>query len=233
MVVLKILLLYVCLAALLWGLGNSIQRMIYTEVSTGLPWRGAAGAAVIITVGVLWPLGFNSIASEWRWPITFDDQFLFQNVTRTAVEFEAFLVPDEAGREIRYHRRPTVRGYEYRDDSGRVMPTSPLVMIGIPKSGDPIRFEVVKDAEGYIDRSRGGTYYVAPDGTEYAESDLLTGGLATISYGQVFIILTGDLLIWAAWFLVIWLLLRFQWPHALGLSIPAWLFWGLVLNVTI
>jgi hypothetical protein len=49
------------------------------------------------------------------------------------------------------------------------------------------------------------------------------GRVSTPKRGLLF----GNLLLnglhFVAWFLCLWLLLRFQWSHALGLAIPLWL----------
>jgi hypothetical protein len=220
---LKLILIYFILAVVLWGLGRFFHGLIYTEVPPNLHWRALAAAGVIWFVALAWPLLARHLAGTdgTQWPITFDDMVLFQNVRRSAVEFKEFRIRDERGKETRYARMKTPRGgIEYREPSaeGRRLPAGVTKLTGIPdKDGPPVEFQ--KDDRGH---------YVDKEGRVMTDEEF--GSLVSSSKGQIFLNLFGTLLAWAAWFVALWLLLLFQWPHALGFSIPAVLLWGFALN---
>ena len=58
-------------------------------------------------------------------------------------------------------------------------------------------------------------------------TDDTIGEISTTRYGILFCNLLLNFAHLLVWFLCLWLLLQFQWPHALGLALAFWLAFGL------
>ena len=229
--VLLILFVFPVLAAVLFVLSRFLQRAIYEQVPESLWWRALAGAGILWAVGLVFPSLFNA-ASSLRWPVNLDDMFFLRAAPAQQTVFTELLVPDDSGRQVRYRRTTSPAGrVEFRDEQNRPMPGTPLEVIAVTQDGHQRRFQVVTDAQGYIDRRRGTAYYRDEQGREVPESALYTGEEQEGGYGQFFVTVVGDLLLFAAWFAVLWLVMLFQWPHALLLAVPAYFAWGLTMNL--
>lgn len=228
-----IVLVYPVLAAVLFVISRFIQTSFYETVAKGLWWRALVGAGIIWVVGLVWPSLIN-LSGGIRWPIDFDDIFFLHAPDTPSVTFRELRVPDEAtGREITYRRALVGGTVQFRDEQNRPMPQTPPVVIAVPEEGDAIRWEVVRDEDGYIDRSQGTAFYQNPEGRRIPESAFFTGIEATSGYGQFFLTLFGDLVLFAAWFLTLWLVMQFQWTHALLIAVPSFFIWALAMNLVV
>ena len=87
-------------------------------------------------------------------------------------------------------------------------------------------------AIGHVTKSKDGNFkvndqdvvrYVEADGKHRVMTDNYIGQLSEARSGIVAANLFLNVLHLIAWFLCLWLLLRFQWGHALGLAFVAWL----------
>jgi hypothetical protein len=238
----KLLLIYLGLAALAWIFAQFIHNYFYTGAPKTLNWRAPAAAGILWLLGlaapVALPVAFTGESSGW--PVSFNDLFLF-TAGKTEAEFAEFTIPTGDKRKGTVYKRIKVQrgiagdAWEYRDDTGKPMPLAPPVLLA--KEGDKaVRFEIVKDDKGYIDRGPDPSNpkparWRDEDGRVMTETNfgkiVPSGGGATVFH------LFAMVVNWAIWFLCIWLLLMFQWPHALGLSIPIWLVWTFTLNFLI
>jgi hypothetical protein len=231
---LLILLVYLALAAVLFGVSRFIQGIFYLEVPPTLWWRALIAAGVIWVVALVWPVLFNQ-AEAGRWPISFDDMLFLKDTAQQKRELlKELVVVDESNRQTRYRRATNQSGLiEFRNNDNRPLPLSPPVLIAVPEEGEGRRLTIVKDKDGYIDRSSGSAVYEDPDGERIAEASFYTGTTVGGGYGQFFLTLFGDLVIFVAWFLVLWLILLFQWQHALLIALPAFFIWGLAMNLVV
>jgi hypothetical protein len=66
------------------------------------------------------------------------------------------------------------------------------------------------------------TTYIEQGGDGRIMTDENFGKLSTPRRGLTFINLLLNAAFFGVWFACLWLLLRFQWPHALGLAVPLW-----------
>ncbi len=220
MIFVKLLLLFLVLSAVLYLLARFLHGMLYTEIPADLHWRAPAAAAVVCLAGPVLAAVFNS-AENTAWPIAFTDLFMF-STGRTEVEFKAFELP--GGR--RFDRQLTSGGrVQYRDAQGP-LPTTPEALVGITSDGQKVKLTIKKDSEGHIDRSQG-VRYVDPDGREMTEEQF--GAIVSSHSGPVFFTLFVILLSAGVWFACWWLLLKFQWPQALGLALASFLLWAATL----
>jgi hypothetical protein len=235
LVLLKLLIVYAALAALLWIFANFIHNYLYTGAPPSLRWRAPAAAGILWLLGLAGPWAVRSESGGW--PIAFNDFFLF-STGKADVEFKELTIPGGGGRRDKVYKRTRVpRGvggetWEYRDDNGEPMPSTPLVLLA-KEDDKTVRFDVVKDEKGYIDRGPDPNRPLPvrwKDDQGRVMSAENFGRIASSGTGGFFFHLFALVVAWGLWFLCLWLLLLLQWPHALGLSIPLWFVWIFSLN---
>src|SRR5262249_4537463 len=167
-------------------------------------------------------------ATKGGYPVSFNDFFLFPT-SKQEVEFEEFVIPSSEGRPDRVYKRTRVsrdvggQAWVYRDDSGTPIPTAPRVLVGKQKEdGKIVRFEVVTDESGMIDRGKDPSN-PKPVRWKDDEGRVMSGEefgrIVSSGTGGFFFQVFAIILSWGVWFLCFWLLLLLQWPHALGISI--------------
>jgi hypothetical protein len=224
--VLIVLAVLVVLVVVLWAIVQFLFGVLYTETPPSLLWRTPAAAAVIWFAALVWPLIFSALTGA-HWPVTFEG--FSPSAADTSETFPKFIVEKEPGRTTEYRRvSPTGAGLgNYQDAAGGRIPDSTPVVIGVDKGGRHYRFEIVKDRDGYIDRSGGTTKYTSPQGDIIPAGEMGqvpgTGG----GGGSTFLAVFAVIWLWAAWFVPLWLLVRFQLGHAVLialLAVPVWYF---------
>lgn len=226
----KVLLVYLILAGALYLFARLAHNYLYTDIPDSLTWRAPTAGAAIWFIGLALPLGVN-YAFGASWPVSFNELFI-TSAGRTTQEFPSFIVAREGGREVTYTKKKNLRGLtEYQDAEGRPLPGSEPVLIGVDGEGQRHRFEIVRDDEGRIDRSRGAVRYRSAEGLEMPGETL--GTITTSGYGRFILNLFVFLLVLGVWFAALWLLLLLQWPHALGFAVPLALGWTFMLNYAV
>jgi len=227
--VLLIVLLIAAGVAILAAAGTLlIQGYLYNEPVGGMSWRAPAVGAVAGLFFALW------CWIEAKAPGRYD--VLWNFTPRETQEFDKFWSERTTGptkTEILYHKEHDNRGrVEYRDADGRPWRRSDngiMTAIIVEEDGQKTRFEAPLNPDG--------TFKLVPnEPMQYVE----VGGsraMAEVALGQVTrtrsSLLWGNLLLNLAhllvWFLAFWLLLEFQWSHALGLAAIFWLVFALTI----
>jgi hypothetical protein len=226
----KLILVYLLLAGGLYVLARFMHSILYTEVPPSLTWRAPVAAAAVWLIVLCWPLLLNQ-GIESKWPITFSDLFLF-STEKDVIEFSEFTVPQVGGREARFVRRKNSRGlWEYLDTDNRPLSGIEPLLIGTDKQGNKHQFEIVKDKNGHIDRSKGSVRYQSDTGLTMPSETL--GTISAGGYGQFFLNVLGGVMALTVWFVTFWLLMLMQWPHALGLAIPITLVFSFLLQFVV
>jgi hypothetical protein len=206
-------LVWVCLAVLLLVGTAWLQGYLYTEPVAGLFWRAPAAASVIVLVTAFWCfLDSRDPPGRFR---TYD--FRAQDVT----EFkEIWGVKD--GRRTHYKVEKDAAGRdEFRDDNHRPLP-SRLDGIIVKENGEEVKFEPERDAQGKFKNTPGESlHYVDPQGRVMTEGSI--GQIAIFRLGRLLANLVLNFGLLLVWFGCLWLLLRFQWSHALGFAVVIWL----------
>jgi hypothetical protein len=211
--VLVLLLVWFSLCVFLAAGTLFFQGYIYTEPTEGLVWRAPAAGTALAALVALWAL------LAYRAPGQYQALFEFSpRLDREPYKELRVVRPD--GKEEVYTRRPTPgRSLEYWR-SGRPMPSRPD-KVAVTEDGQTVYFEPDRDANG--------KFKVGPDQILRYRDDrgreMLEGGLgrvSTIQAGRLVANLAINFAHLAAWFLCLWLLLRFQWSHALGLAVVMW-----------
>jgi hypothetical protein len=231
----SVLIVGVALLAVLWGGTAFLQGYFYTEASTAIFWQAPAAAVVLTLFYGLWCL-LDYGAPETRASyLPYDTILSFSaeqtKPTKDNKPFErmwAVLKDANKEKKIPYKRwgiyergRGTSYAY-FREEAGggkgERWPVDKAVAIEVPEDGDVVRYELAKTGSAEY-RS-----FVSPEGWTIKEYNTGPTGLPeAFRSGLLLVNLLLNFGHFALWFLCLWLLLRFQWGHALGLGFVMWL----------
>jgi hypothetical protein len=213
----------VTLALFFYVGGTFLQGYIYTEPSQDLHWQAPAAGGVLAVFLMLWCVLVANAEGATPRDIPYDTIFGF----KARVD----LLPEPAreiwavykdGQERPYKReRLGQTTYRYVDPS--YTPARPWRSDGVEG------VLLVIDGEKYLFKradSSEGSYgeFVNDKGWVMKEYDDGPTGMPTVvRHGRFLMTLFFNLLHFLLWWLCLWLLLRFQWSHALGLGFVMWL----------
>ena len=222
--VLILLAVWVVLMLVLAAWTLFFQGYLYTEPVTDLYWRAPAAGTALMVVLCLWVVLDYRAPGRYRGPTEFspvehrEPYEELRVVTRGRKEPEVYKL-----------RRSARGGWEYRRD-GRQLPSRPERVL-VREGDQTYTFEPERDAAGNfkvrtppwysLSRQSEPLRYQDERGLVMLEGQF--GQVSTFRTGALVLHLSLNLLHLAAWFLCVWLLLGFQWPHALG---QAFVFWG-------
>jgi hypothetical protein len=232
LLVLVLLLVAFVLSVLFWIGSLWLQTYIYEAPAQGLAWRApAAGAALGLFLAVWCFLDYGLGVRQGGSALFLDTPWNFTPTESYPPEPFKEFISVKNGKETVYVRRPTGQpiGAQYhyvdketnkpwsRESNGLVE------AIIVEKDGEKVRYNL--DLPGgkfqpgqparYVEE--GGRYRVL------TENDVQTGQTTHFHTGWFVANLVVNGLYFAAWFVCVWLLLRFQWAHALGLAVVFWL----------
>ncbi len=214
------LLLWAALTVILFAGTSWLQGYIYSESEPGMAWRAPAVASVLTLVAIVWAMfDYHSIKTPDQAAGSYTSLF---NLTTDQSKQYNELWAMQAGKKTHYKLQKSATGQpQYRDLAGRPLPTRVETII-VNEDGQEIRFEADRDAQGnFKSDPQRGLRYSDSAGREMREHSL--GEVTTSQSGLFLANLLLSLIHMAAWFLTLWLLLRFQWHHALGLAVIFWL----------
>jgi hypothetical protein len=249
LLIITFLIVFAVLAIVLGAATLGVQGYIYNEPVANIGWRAPAAAAGIGLLLALWAILDYSSTKPDQIDLPYDTVFRF-NPTET-IELDKFWsvrspsleAPPEQEKKILYTRR-TASVADYVDPQGRRWErvdgdgVMRAIVVELP-GGQEARFEPrlteVKDPSN-------------PDGPKMKVFDTKTTKEAFPGYYQVkgsrkmlqigvissfrWGLFLGNLflnaLFLAVCFACLWLILRFQWTHALGLGVILWLVLSLV-----
>jgi hypothetical protein len=205
-----------------------IQGYLYNEIPGDLYWRAPAAAAVVSAYLFFWC--FLNYRSAERHPadLPYDTPLQFsqsdQRSDAPVRELWAVMKTDDS--KVPYHvRRGITTPIETHvlDNAGKPFPKGMKTVkaIIIKEEGPDGPREVTFLADTTTKR------YVEEDGIRYMTDDQL-GWIYTPRHGLTWAMLALNSFHLVVWFLALWLLLRFQWGHALGLALGLWIAMTLV-----
>ena len=144
--------------------------------------------------------------------------------TKTYDELKVVIVPK--GPEETYKRIPNVGlGLEYRQDGlrdGKKLTQRPEKII-VNDGGAELIFEPQRDAAGHFKTLQGeNLQYYDKSGRVMVEGDRL-GEVSQFHWDWLLWNLLFNAFHLGLWFAGLWLVLRFQWAHALGFAVCLWL----------
>jgi hypothetical protein len=204
------------------GAGTAwLQGYLYNEPAPGLYWRAPAAGTVLMAFIGLWAyLDTQETPGRFTAPFDFNP--------RDSTTYDQLTTVDADGKKAPYDLRGVSGSggkVEYVDPRGKKLPTRPLILIAKnTKTGAEATFEAERDPNTgtFVERRAGGIRYLEKGGTQIMEENTI-GRVSTfrsglfLGYGLLMLVFL------AAWFLCLWLLLQFQWAHALGLGLVLWL----------
>jgi hypothetical protein len=211
---LTFLLMLVTLSVVLWAGTSWFQALIYNEATPTLIWSAPAAGAVLTLFFAFWSM------LAYKSPGSFDALGLFTRYDEKQYPELSALVQ---GKTIHYKIRKFAQGApEYRDTiSNRPLPTHPDAIIVKEEDGQEVRFEPERDKDNkFLIRTGRSLIYKDDRGRSMSEDTI--GQLAINRAGRFWGNIILNLLHLGVWFVCLWLLLRFQWPHALGLAVVFW-----------
>jgi hypothetical protein len=221
-----LLVVWFSLAVLLAAGSLAIQRYIYNEPSIHILW-GAPAAAAVLTLFLGFWCHLNYRAADPKAKELPYETIFTSGGSEDASDPVRELWVEKGGTKTRYTRYTytgVVPRYEYQEEkSKKPFKHDKTIEAVLIKEKDEIgerevRFVTKYDAERY--EEEGGKRYMNMDNF---------GRIFTPRAGRTTLMLVLNIVHFAIWFLVVWLLLRFQVWHALGLAAVFWLAMTLVI----
>lgn len=221
--VLLILLVVGFALAVLFGAGALfLQGYIYQEPAPGLLWRAPAAAAGVTMFLALWCL--LNYRSPDRAELPYNTLFEFTGSDKWGDPVrELWAVKDNGKTRTRYVLKTTTGvppRHEYRDPDRNAVWSSTSVRtlegVVILEGEGNERHEVLFKADPTAGR------YVEEGGRRYITEDQLGRVITPGRGGLTAVMLLLHVLFLTVLFACLWLLLRFQWVHALGLAAAFW-----------
>jgi hypothetical protein len=233
--ILVLLLVAVVLGGFLWIGTLFFQGYIYNEPAQGLAWRGPAVGGILTGYLAFWCI------LDYRATAPGAIELPFDTLTRFSARetYPAKPVPKfwsiKRGQEVLYvWQKPTQLGAgEYRDSTTN-RPWSResegiVEAIIWEEDGKKVRFNLELPQDRTTRRTgkfnEGEQARYVEDGGQrrvLTEDDVRRGQQSRFLYGRLVVNILLSALFLVAWFLCLWLLLRFQWAHALGLAVVLW-----------
>jgi hypothetical protein len=205
------------LMVILWAGTSILQGTLYTEPVADLYWRAPAAAAVLGLFLLLWC--FLESAS----PGSYDTLFSFS--PEETQRFDKFYSVKK-GKKTLFQRRGKIapfvnaRGERWqRSDSQGVVEAVVIAVDGADVTFTP----EMEGGKFKIEPGQSLRYREEGDGREITQEQLERGELTETHTGLLWLNFLFNFLHLGVWFACLWLLLRFQWPHALGLALACWL----------
>jgi hypothetical protein len=213
-VILILILVWAGLIMLLWAGSVWFQGYIYSEPAPQLAWTAPVAGTALAAFLALWCL------IDSRSPGQYTDLFHFSPREDHEPYTELWAVKGQTKTRYTLTKDPLGR-LDYRDANGKPIPTH-ADQISAKEDGEEVTFEPERDADGkYKMRTGRSLIYHDARGREMSEDNL--GQISTFRWGVFLGAGFLNAFHLALWFLCLWLLLRFQWSHALGLAVIFWL----------
>ncbi len=215
----------VTLGVLLFALAFFLQGWIYTEPSAGLLWQAPAAGAALGAYLTLW-CALNFQPGVQPGSIPYDTLFRYSSeVILNREPVESIVVSIKKKPKAEYVR---VRKDQTRFEYQRKSPREPWSGVNIEELEVAVAGETYKLKPDPVTGTGGGKAYRSEHGWTMFEyggnvNPGPTGVLVRSQLGRGLMNWLLNGLFFALWFLSLWLLLRFAWPHALLLTIPLWL----------
>lgn len=211
--ILLFLLIFAVLSVLL-GVGTVwFQGYIYSEPVEQVFWRAPTAALALTLFMAFWSF------LEAKNPTRFETLFNFS--PRDDRSWDEFLAI-KGQEKVVYRKRKDSRGHVvYKDESGRDLMTHPDAII-VKDDGTDITFKAEKDEKGRYKIETGQSLRLLDEQGRVMTEDQ-PGLVSRFRWSLLFVNVFVNFLFLVVWFLTVWLLLRFQWTHALGLAVFFWL----------
>jgi hypothetical protein len=205
-----LLVVFVVLSLLLAAWTIFFQGYIYSEPVEAIYWRApAAGAALTLFLCIWVVCDYRSVherAEEGRY------RPLHEFSAHETETYEHIAIVNRDRKEEHFVRQGDNK---YRNKSGKEPPQRPLKIIANHPDGEKHIFVPV-EKDGRL------RYYEEGNPSRYMEEAYI-GQISSFRFGLLAATLLLNFGFLLVWFVCLWLLLRFQWAHALGLAFGFWL----------
>ncbi len=214
---LYLLLTFFVLSALLFGGTRLAQGALYEEVSGDLLWQAPAAAGAITAYLGLWAFINYAAAEPGKTDLPFDTLFNFTSETLAEQPVDGFTAIS-GGTQVKYTIRKITGAVPEQDYLG------PDQQKWSPSLARDVQTILVKEGDKEVRFTADADHlrYVEEGGRRYLDTEAF-GRISTPRGGGSFVRVLLNVLHFAVWFVALWLLLRFQWPHALALAAGFWL----------
>jgi hypothetical protein len=219
-IILILFVVFAVLSLLLAAWTLFFQAYIYSEPIGAIYWRAPAAAAALTVFLAIWVVcDYRSIDSR-------DDseghyQPLHNFSAREVKTYKYLWLTTQDRKQELYE----LRGNRYLNKANQQPKSRPLqIVAGDELNGEKHVFKPPMDDKGYfkVEKDQPLRYYEEGNPSRYMDESAL-GQISIFHFGWMLgslILNFGFLLVW---FVSLWLLLRFQWAHALGLAFVIWL----------
>jgi hypothetical protein len=214
-----LLLLWALLLVLLTAGTTWLQNAIYSQPATGIYWAGPVTATLLALFFGLW------LVLDLEPPGCYSSLFTFSaNDEKEFRELRAVVIKNGKETPVRYRLRKTALGQpEYREATSpyRPLPRQPEAIL-VNEDGEEVRFEPERDANHKLKIGSGQALRYLDSRGRVMSEDMI-GRVSNFRWDRFLpyaLLNVGHLLLW---FAGLWILLRFQWLHALGLALLFWL----------
>jgi hypothetical protein len=217
---LLLVVIFLSLTGALWIGSVFLQSAFYSDVQAGMVWRAPAAALVLTLFLGVWMM------LDYRAPGSFNTLLQF-SATEDHQSDKIWSVKN--GKEIPYTLRRNYQGrVEYRDEQGKLWNRSDAdglveAIVIEDKDGSRKKFLPEMTADGKFAAKQGEPVIYHEEDGKRVMTDVYPGKLTTTRWGLLLGNLFMNFLHGVVWFLILWLILRFLWPHAFGLALALWL----------
>jgi hypothetical protein len=194
------------------------QAYIYTEPVADIWWRAPAAGTAVTLFLVFW------VFCDYRAPGRYRELHNFAAGGDRV--FKELRVLNADGKEEVYKLVKKPGGSEYvlgGERGGRGLPGRPSKIIVVEGENRYVFEPVQRDAQGHYQLGRGEALRYRNAETGWEMNEGMLGQVAGTRAGLLLANLLLNGLHLVVWFLCLWLLLDYQWPHALGLAVVFWL----------
>jgi hypothetical protein len=214
--ILILVVVWVVLTVLLAAWTLWFQGYIYSEPVGEIYWRAPAAGTALALFTALWVMLDYGTDGRYR-PL---HEFSF----REEQWYDDLWVVNQDGKEDHFERRTDNR---YRNKNNKELPSRPnRITASNKKDGEKHVFEPDRDDKGHFKLENNTLRYYERDNRARFMVEGHLGEISIFHPGWLVLNLLLNFGLLIVWFLALWLLLRFQWSHALGLAV---VFWGVML----
>lgn len=214
-----ILVLWFVVVVISAGFCHFLQGAIYSEPTTGWLWKAPCVGLGVTTALTIWVWFDYSSPGLYR-PLHELQSYTPENKKGSlkpeeGAPYPSLTITRPDGKKEVFTKQPGTK-LEYRSKTNMPLPSTPLE-VEVEEDGKKIVFKPERDAKGNFVRRIGESLIYRDD----RNRQMIEGGLGALVIsrpGTVFMGILLHILHFVAWFLCLWLLYDFQWPHAFGLG---------------
>src|SRR5262245_866951 len=191
-----------------------LQGYIYTEPTAGIVWQAPAAGGAIALFYTLWCAIIVNAEGASSKNVPYDTIFRFSPRVDKYADPPNVIWIESKKQKVKYLRDK--QDGNYREEVKKSSwPHGPVTAIIVKEKEGEVRYEPVRDKDYTEFRDADGWTLRVHEGTIFVPTKS--------RWGRFLANLFLNFMPFAVWFVCLWLRLRFQWGHALGLAVVMWL----------